>query len=117
MAAEITSDALAHSNGVAASSATKTQAKLHGRAFYESIGSPKLILAPMVEQSEFVRLENLHLQLSRISPLTLQPGMAIALALLPSTIAADEFTCLLTHVPLEDVRREGKLPRLALPAA
>jgi tRNA-dihydrouridine synthase 1 len=29
--------------------------KLHGRAFYESIGSPKLVLAPMVEQSEFVR--------------------------------------------------------------
>lgn len=27
--------------------------KLHGRAFYESIGSPKLILAPMVDQSEF----------------------------------------------------------------
>jgi len=32
--------------------------KLHGRAFYESIGSPKLVLAPMVEQSEFVRLQN-----------------------------------------------------------
>lgn len=29
--------------------------KLHGRAFYESIGSPKLVLAPMVEASEFVR--------------------------------------------------------------
>ena len=28
--------------------------KLHGRAFYESIGSPKLVLAPMVAQSEFV---------------------------------------------------------------
>ncbi len=28
--------------------------KLHGRAFYESIGSPKFILAPMVDQSEFV---------------------------------------------------------------
>jgi tRNA-dihydrouridine synthase 1 len=28
-------------------------AKLHGRAFYESIGSPKYILAPMVDQSEF----------------------------------------------------------------
>lgn len=28
--------------------------KLHGRAFYESIGSPKYILAPMVDQSEFV---------------------------------------------------------------
>jgi hypothetical protein len=28
--------------------------KLQGRAFYESIGSPKVILAPMVDQSEFV---------------------------------------------------------------
>nr|POF03439.1 trna-dihydrouridine(16/17) synthase [nad(p)(+)] [Quercus suber] len=27
--------------------------KLHGRAFYESLGSPKLILAPMVDQSEY----------------------------------------------------------------
>ncbi|KAF2084046.1 FMN-linked oxidoreductase, partial [Saccharata proteae CBS 121410] len=27
--------------------------KLHGRAFYESIGSPKMIVAPMVDQSEF----------------------------------------------------------------
>lgn len=27
--------------------------KLHGRAFYESLGSPKLVLAPMVDQSEF----------------------------------------------------------------
>ncbi|KAF1998338.1 FMN-linked oxidoreductase [Amniculicola lignicola CBS 123094] len=27
--------------------------KLHGRAFYESIGSPRVVLAPMVEQSEF----------------------------------------------------------------
>lgn len=32
--------------------------KLRGRAFYESIGSPKLVLAPMVEQSEFVRHPN-----------------------------------------------------------
>lgn len=30
--------------------------KLHGRAFYESIGSPRVVLAPMVEQSEFVCL-------------------------------------------------------------
>ncbi|KEZ46894.1 tRNA-dihydrouridine(16/17) synthase [NAD(P)(+)] [Scedosporium apiospermum] len=29
------------------------KAKLVGRAFYESIGSPKYILAPMVDQSEF----------------------------------------------------------------
>ncbi|KAI9673768.1 MAG: hypothetical protein M1829_004005 [Trizodia sp. TS-e1964] len=27
--------------------------KLFGRAFYESIGSPKIVLAPMVDQSEF----------------------------------------------------------------
>ncbi|KAI2464705.1 FMN-linked oxidoreductase [Annulohypoxylon bovei var. microspora] len=32
---------------------TKAKAKLHGRAFYESIGSPKFVLAPMVDQSEF----------------------------------------------------------------
>ncbi|PMD36768.1 FMN-linked oxidoreductase [Hyaloscypha variabilis F] len=39
------------SNGVTfASSAPE---KLHGRAFYESIGSPKFVLAPMVDQSEF----------------------------------------------------------------
>ncbi|KAH6661939.1 dihydrouridine synthase [Plectosphaerella plurivora] len=29
------------------------KSKLHGRAFYESIGSPKYIVAPMVNQSEF----------------------------------------------------------------
>lgn len=32
-----------------------TRRKLKGRAFYESLGSPKMILAPMVDQSEFVR--------------------------------------------------------------
>jgi tRNA-dihydrouridine synthase 1 len=42
------------SNGAAQANGKKT--KLHGRAFYESIGSPKMVLAPMVEQSEFVRL-------------------------------------------------------------
>ncbi|KAF2827914.1 FMN-linked oxidoreductase [Ophiobolus disseminans] len=41
----------AQSNG-AAQAQTKRR-KLHGRAFYESIGSPRLVLAPMVEQSEF----------------------------------------------------------------
>ncbi|KAI9892722.1 MAG: hypothetical protein M1814_001142 [Vezdaea aestivalis] len=31
----------------------QTSKKLHGRAFWESLGSPRLILAPMVDQSEF----------------------------------------------------------------
>ncbi|KAM7202069.1 Dihydrouridine synthase (Dus) domain containing protein [Naviculisporaceae sp. PSN 640] len=31
-----------------------SQKKLHGRAFYESIGCPKAIVAPMVDQSEFI---------------------------------------------------------------
>lgn len=30
--------------------------KITGRAFYESIGSPKVVLAPMVDQSEFVSI-------------------------------------------------------------
>jgi tRNA-dihydrouridine synthase 1 len=38
----------------ATSSTPGTRKKLHGRAFYESIGSPKFVLAPMVDQSEFV---------------------------------------------------------------
>ncbi|PSR90416.1 dihydrouridine synthase-domain-containing protein [Coniella lustricola] len=36
-----------------AAAAVSKPAKLHGRAFYESIGSPKYIVAPMVDQSEF----------------------------------------------------------------
>ena len=33
---------------------TNKRRKLFGRAFYESLGSPKMVLAPMVDQSEFV---------------------------------------------------------------
>ncbi|KAI1126688.1 hypothetical protein F5Y10DRAFT_244373 [Nemania abortiva] len=33
--------------------AASTKPKLHGRAFYESLGSPKFVVAPMVDQSEF----------------------------------------------------------------
>lgn len=42
----------------------RRKAKLTGRAFYESIGSPKMILAPMVDQSEFVRFPcDLHVMI------------------------------------------------------
>lgn len=30
------------------------QNKLHGRDFYKSLGSPRYIIAPMVDRSEFV---------------------------------------------------------------
>ncbi|KAK1907049.1 hypothetical protein P3342_006237 [Pyrenophora teres f. teres] len=51
MATETTLAAQGGSVGVAQENGKRK--KLHGRAFYESIGSPKLVLAPMVEQSEF----------------------------------------------------------------
>lgn len=43
---------LRHSNYTSCTYATMAP-KLHGRAFYESIGSPKYVVAPMVDQSEF----------------------------------------------------------------
>ena len=42
-------------NDIPSSLTPPRKEKLHGRAFYESIGSPKFVLAPMVDQSEFVR--------------------------------------------------------------
>jgi hypothetical protein len=41
-----------------ATAASLAAVKLHGRAFYESIGSPKMIIAPMVDRSEFVRIRS-----------------------------------------------------------
>jgi len=60
MATETTLAGQGENGGVIASTGIAQEngrrRKLHGRAFYESIGSPKLVLAPMVEQSEFVCL-------------------------------------------------------------
>lgn len=36
--------------------APQVKEKLFGRKFYESIGSPKYVVAPMVDRSEFVSL-------------------------------------------------------------
>ena len=44
-----------HSDDATQKAPSRPKTKLHGRAFYESIGSPKHVLAPMVDQSEFVR--------------------------------------------------------------
>jgi hypothetical protein len=54
--------------------------KLHGRAFYESIGSPKMIVAPMVDRSEFV---GTCTSLLPQQPLTMTAGLADAHAIVP----------------------------------
>ncbi|KAI1634808.1 FMN-linked oxidoreductase [Biscogniauxia mediterranea] len=41
------------STSFVAMASTLAKPKLHGREFYESIGSPKFVVAPMVDQSEF----------------------------------------------------------------
>ena len=53
---------------------TAKRRKLTGRAFYESLGSPKMILAPMVDQSEFVRCFILPLLLRMALTRRFRPG-------------------------------------------
>ena len=64
------------------SSPSKTQ-KVTGRAFYESIGSPRMVLAPMVDQSEFVCLSFSDNPTCRTNIKV--PGMANTHALLHAT--------------------------------
>lgn len=54
----MTSDNLPQNGTTPASAAVPK--KLQGRQFYESIGSPKYIVAPMVDRSEFVSNYSLH---------------------------------------------------------
>ena len=54
--------------------------KLVGREFYESIGSPKKVLAPMVGQSDFVRSKR---QIVEDCRLTTRTGMANAHTVFP----------------------------------
>ena len=55
--------------------------KLTGRAFYESIGSPKYIVAPMVDRSEFVRPPSSYPTLQHL--LTRSPGLETPHSILP----------------------------------
>lgn len=53
--------------------------KLFGRKFYESIGSPKYVVAPMVDRSEFV---STLAKLGRDAGLTIVKGVAHAHSIL-----------------------------------
>ncbi|KAI2630510.1 dihydrouridine synthase [Xylaria nigripes] len=53
MASEPAATSALNSTTTSTSTSTSTNLKLHGRAFYESLGSPKVVVAPMVDQSEF----------------------------------------------------------------
>jgi hypothetical protein len=93
--------------------------KLHGRAFYESIGSPKLVLAPMVEQSEFVGFLN-----PRRSPFSgfvadaiVFIGMAVTLPLVSPARPAARSPSVYAHVPFENVWRDKQISRCALSTA
>jgi tRNA-dihydrouridine synthase 1 len=61
------------SNGATSVCVSTIGEKLHGRAFYESIGSPKFVLAPMVDQSEFVRI-SLYLLFAKQSDINSRLG-------------------------------------------
>jgi hypothetical protein len=54
--------------------------KLTGRAFYESIGSPKMIVAPMVDRSEFVRASS---PIPSRAMLTRSPGLETSYSIVP----------------------------------
>lgn len=54
-------------NGTAENSVAPPK-KLLGRQFYESIGSPKYIVAPMVDRSEFVsRLRSVRTSIRKLT--------------------------------------------------
>lgn len=92
----------------AASPLPNEQARLRGRAFYESIGSPKFVLAPMVDQSEFV----LHSSLRFSGIVTdISPGVAHAHQIIHGRTFRQEPPCVHSHVPCPNVWRNCQIPR------
>jgi len=91
-----------------ASYASPTTNKLHGRAFYESIGSPKFVLAPMVDQSEFVHPPSsptlLHTQ---NTDYLLQAWRMLSRSFMPSSSPRD----LLAYTPMLHAKMFTETPK------
>lgn len=77
--------------------------KLHGRAFYESLGSPRFVLAPMVDQSEFVLHPYISCK-SHTDHIYLPKGMAAPYSLLHEALESPIFTRIHTYVALPHVQ-------------
>ena len=92
------------------------RSKLTGRAFYESLGSPKYVLAPMVDQSEFVcSYLTSTISLAQSNPLPNQ-GMASPHPIFPPSIPAKEPSSLHPHAARPPLLRNAILPRPPFPA-
>jgi tRNA-dihydrouridine synthase 1 len=88
--------------------------KLHGRAFYESLGSPKFVLAPMVDQSEFV---SNGLCASFYVILTSTPGLASSHTLLHDPIHIKFTLGIYSYASCTNVHRDAQISRPVFPTA
>ena len=79
--------------------------KLHGRAFYESIGSPTMVVAPMVDRSEFV---SPHTSIEKEASLTKWVGMEAPHPFVPGRGKTELASGIYTHAACAHVWRTGK---------
>jgi hypothetical protein len=85
---------------------------LHGRAFYESLGSPRFVLAPMVDQSEFVILASPSKDTLLIM---LTTGMASPHPLIHEPFDYKISSCIHANAALPNVHRNGQVQRSPFP--